>query len=754
MRQLLASGLPFALLCISLAPAQTAPDTKPEEAVKMNPFDVTSVQTDRYQASNTISGTAMNTLLKDVPMSINVITSEFLNDAVIGDMERALDFNSSVTQIARSEVNNQIGMFSLRGFRNRNILLDGVMGGDFIPRHLVDRIEVVKGPNTLYGQSDPGGLVNMVTKRPRGRDQANLTARLGSFNTFGGDVDVNLAKVAPGVGLRLIGSYESSDGWRWLDGKESSMAAATAEWKATQSTRIRLLASTTSKTGNPSNRSAMPFVIRPTDLNGDGDTLDRVGGVVEATARYNPDFVPWEFTSQTPQADLAQDASYLQFNLHQSVGGATDLQYTYMRSAQENDVTFRAYNTFNAAGNAAALYQATNDENIENAHTLNALFRARTGPIKHHIIVGARHTLSKRVPRYFQLRPGTPAERTALNALENGGRVFRHNLTKADVLAGTEIWKDSMPTGAEIRAAAFRFHGNLKSFEEIKTYFVSDSFTLLDDRLRVLAGLRSFEVSGWSYGLNGNQGSKRVSRDISHQVGVNYTLNRSLVLFGNQATSFDPNGFDNLSNDYFPAEESEAVEMGIKLDGLWGGRISGSIAWFRIDKVNVVRSDYNPFSFMNTTEITDDRSEGIDLELFINLTKGWQTTVSYTHLNARTVRTATEALGMRLEGAAPDRLTFFTTYSFDKGPLKGIRFGGGGIRAWGPIQQFGTSDSRLILEDGYTQFNVFARYALDMFARPTTLGVNVSNLTNEFYIRARGNSSTPREIMGSINVRF
>jgi iron complex outermembrane receptor protein len=142
-----------------------------DEIVQLDPFDVTSVETDGYLASNSISGTAMNSLLKDIPMTINVITSEFLDDAIVGDLERALDFNSSVTQTTRGQISNENALYSLRGFRNRNVLLDGVMGGDHIPRYLVDRIEVVKGPNTLYGQSDPGGLVNMISKRPRSKDR-------------------------------------------------------------------------------------------------------------------------------------------------------------------------------------------------------------------------------------------------------------------------------------------------------------------------------------------------------------------------------------------------------------------------------------------------------------------------------------------------------------------------------------------------------------------------------------------------------
>ncbi len=51
------------------------------------------------------------------------------------------------------------------------------------------------------------------------------------------------------------------------------------------------------------------------------------------------------------------------------------------------------------------------------------------------------------------------------------------------------------------------------------------------------------------------------------------------------------------------------------------------------------------------------------------------------------------------------------------------------------------------------KINLFARYTVDVFQRPTTFGLNVSNLMNAFFMRARANTSTPREIAGSINMR-
>ena len=747
----------LAVVLASLASSVYA-QNEGEDVITLDPFDVTSVETDRYLASNSISGTAMNTLLKEIPMTINVITSEFLDDAIVGDLERALDFNSSVTQTTRGQISNQNAIYSLRGFRNRNVLLDGVMGGDHMPRYLVDRIEVVKGPNTLYGQSDPGGLVNMISKRPRSQDRTVVTTRFGQDSTYGADIDMNIAQIAPNLGLRILGSFDDTKGWRWRDDKDSTFLAASAEWKVTDATKIRFIASTANKGGLPTNRATYSFMRIPTDLNGDGDTNDRVGGVVEATARYNNDFLPWEWTSETEQAsDFNQNHQYAQLNVIHEVNDFLNLQYSYTKSYRETHVTFREYNTFSPAKTVSANYTTSTSENETDAHTLNGFITAEAGGVKHNIIAGVRYTDDRRYGDGYRLRPTNGGELQTLNWLAaQTGKNFRHSVTKDEILAGAPLWLDDAPTRTELRTYGPRTNQNGDNYEEVTTLFISDSMLMMEDRLRILAGLRNIEITGFGFNASGvSNGPKRTSKDTSYQFGANYSVNDSLVIFGNTATAFNPNGFNSDTGEYFDPEESEAYEIGAKLDGLLGGKLSGSIAWFQIDKQNVVRSDFNPVTFMSDREITDDRSEGIDLELFLNATDGWQITLGYTHLDARTVVSQTEALGLRLEGAAPDKLTFYTTYSFanDSG-LKGLRLGGGAIKAWGPIQQFGTSGNRLVVEDGYTQINVFARYRTELFDRPTTFGINVSNLADEFFVRARANTGTPRQVMGSIRMEF
>ena len=738
----------------SNAPTPAAPPSSSNEVVVLDPFDVRSTEPRRYLAPNSISGTAMNALLKDVPMTINVITSDFLDDLSVGNFERALDYNSSIVQTTRGEVTNRNGIMSIRGFRNRNLLLDGVLASDFLPTYLIDRIEVVKGPNTLYGQSDPGGLVNVISKRPGGKTAASTTFKYDSFDTRQVDGDVNFAKIVKGVDVRLLGSYSDTNGWRWRDDRETAFGAAMIDWQIGSATKLRVLLGANSVEGQPSNRATYPFMQVPTDLNGDGDILDNVGGVDERDARFNNNFVPREWTSQTRNSFLEQGGQYAQFNALQKLGDNADLQYTFMQTYSTTKTMFREFNTFTTAGVNQGVFTTNDDVDRSDAHTLNALLRVTTGPINHAILAGGRYTKDKAYSEGFRLRPNNAPERAVLNAMIASGRDIRLQVTRADIENRVPIWNDDTPTFDELKRAGFVVSNQADRFEEITTFYVSDSAAMFDGRLRLLGGLRSIEIVNYAYNRDGTGGDKRTSRDTSYQVGVNYALTKSFVLFANHATSFNPNGIDPTTGEYYAPEESVATEAGVKVDGLWDGKISGSVAVFLIDKKNVVRTDFNPFTFINDRDITDDRSEGVDVELFIDATENWQTVLGYSYVDGRTVEGQTAAVGLRLEGAVPHKFTFWTSFGFAKGPLKGLRLGGGGVYAKGPIPQFGTSLNRYVREDGYTELSAFARYATKLFNQNATFGINVSNFSDVFYIRARANTNTPRLIVGSLRLDF
>jgi iron complex outermembrane receptor protein len=763
-------------LLLAAAHGQT-PGPKPSggEALIMNPFDVTESGNKGYMATNTISGTAMNTPLRDVPMAINVITAEFLADSLVGlDIARAFDFNSSITQTQRQPVSNNGGSFAIRGFRNRNTLVDGVSAGEFVAPIMIDRIEVVKGPNTLYGQSDPGGLINVISKRPLGRQRYSLTQKVGNRGYLVTELDANPAPLGK-LGVRLLGSSTETDGYRKADGRTIKTYGVASDYKLTRDTTVLFHLSTSRSSGIPAQRGAFAFELIPTDLNGDGVISTTVGanGVTESTARFNNTFLPRDYTAQTVYNHFDQTNNYLQTGVRHVFNSHVTIQYVFFRTDLDMAMNWREFNTFNpiindrfnprspgtsiAIANSADLNTAAQSNHDRNeAHTFNALVSFPTAGLNHRMIVGGRYEWSQNIDRTFNLRALNAVERPILESMIASGRNIRLFLTKADVLAGAKYWLDDVPRYDELRARGTR-NGTVDYGDTyVGNAYVTDSVSLLDNRLKILGGGRyvrirsqSTDVTGKKIGFANDQSKK------GYQIGAVFDVMKDVALFANLATAFNPNGADpNNTGLFYPAEESKAFEVGVKLLDLWRGKINGTLSYYDIKKRNVVNSDFNPVTFLTVTEITDQQATGFDAELFLNWTNHWQTVVNYSHNKGRVVKSVTLSLGLALEGATPDRTTVFTNYAFREGALKGLRLGGGVIVARGPIQQFGTSSSRLVLENGYTTYNAFARYEAKLMKRSVTFGLNVDNLTDTDYFRSRGGRSDPRQYVGSVRIDF
>lgn len=737
-------------LSLSAQPtARVAAASASEDTLVLSPFAVTAENQRGYMATTTLSGTAMNTPLKDVPMSINVITAELLSDKASGSLFDAVTFDSSITQTARSPVSNREDAWSIRGFRNRNVLIDGVTGGDFVPVQLVDRIEIVKGPNTLYGQSDPGGLINIITKRPQGRDEAEFTVRVGNHGLFEADVDANARSSNGDLGVRLLGGNTESNGYRLIDGSTTRFLGLVGEYQVTKDTTLLLHGSTSKTNGIPSQRSTYSFEIVPTDLNHDGVINNAVvNGVTENTARFNSTFLPRDFTSATMGNSFSQENAYGQIGIRHVFNPHVDVQYMFVRTTQEMDSNFREFNTFNAAGVSDANHSADHNFNSTDAHTLNALVKFSTGSISHNLLLGGRHTYDFARSNTYALRtlgPGT--ENAVLQGMIASGRKIRLYLTKADVLAGVPYWLDDVPTYEELRTLGTRTSTTDFSETGVSSLYATDSASLLNNRLKLLGGVRFINIRSQSTDINGAKiGLLNDQSKATYQIGGVFDLTTHVSVFANTATAFNPNGTIGNTGVFYDPESSRAYEAGLKFDEFLDGRIGGSVSAFDIKKRNVVTSDYDPVSFKSVTEINDDESKGYEAELFVNPTKNWHTLINFSHIDARVVVSHTLAKNLRLEGATPNRLTFWNSYDFTQGFLKGFRFGGGFIVARGPIQQFGTSNNQLVVENGYTVINLFARYVTHIAKRTVSLGVNVDNLNDVFFMQARAATNNPRQI--------
>jgi outer membrane receptor protein involved in Fe transport len=177
--------LAFSLLALAVtarAQAAAAPTPEPqkkEEILVLSEFSVHAVKDEGYGASETMTGSRVATQIKDLPFTVNVLTSEFFNDFGM------FELNENVVQIGGLTGLGIGGAFNLRGFTGTSQLRDGFLRLGRYGASNIDRLEVIKGPNAsgLYGRSSPGGMINFISKQPKKQESQKLELSYGSYNT-------------------------------------------------------------------------------------------------------------------------------------------------------------------------------------------------------------------------------------------------------------------------------------------------------------------------------------------------------------------------------------------------------------------------------------------------------------------------------------------------------------------------------------------------------------------------------------------
>ena len=726
-----------------------------DEAYTLDPFSVQA--TEGYTATNTISGTGLSTPLSDVPMGINVITSDFLEDSHIGEFTHAMDYNASITQTGRNDNGNSVAStFAIRGYRNSTMLTDGVLGGMVLPMQMIDRIEVVKGPNTLYGQAEPSGLVNVITKKPRAEEGGTIRGITGSNEWYQIKLDYTVRAMDDKLGLRIMTDNKETNGWRWLGNREYQFKGLSGSYELAETTDFDFLVAENHATGFPTQRATWSFERIPTDLNGDGDLDDTVGGVKESTARFNNTFLPPEYVSATADNTLDQQYYWMSMGIRHSFSENHNFQYKYNFNERDHLMSAREFNTFNPDGSNPVNNYSNEFISRDEVHTLADIIEFGTGDVKHQLLLGIRESesINNMGRGNYRLRARNATENAALRAIEaRTGKRFRDVLYKSDITGGTAIWEDDAPTLEEIFQYGQRSNQAGRSFQEITTIYATDNIYFNNGQSNVIVGVRNINLDQRNEALGGATTSTLSGSDTNFQFGGVHRINPNLSVFASWADSFRPqNRTDPNTGELVGPQTSEAIEVGLKFADMYDGKLTGSVTAFRIEQNNVFRSDHNPVTFVNDQAITDDLSEGLEFELFINPVPHWNIVAAYSYIDAMVVGDV--ATGLPLEGATPHRFTLFNSYTVQEGPLAGVRFGGGLVYADGPIAQFGNTANRLVVENGYTVYDLFARFPVTFGERDWTVGINIDNATNEFFVRSRAATNEARQALISLSTEI
>jgi len=217
---------------------------------ELSPFEVSTENDDRYYASNAISGSRLDVRIQDMPLTIEVLTSEFVKDTGATDLRESLRYSAGILLQSQNDafgggfdnaggVNNPEGAtgnrsqssFKIRGFVTNNTLRNGFRRQHATDTINIDRVEVVRGPSAiLYGVGNFGGVVNYLPKRPLMDFQTELTLGVGSHGWRRASLDVT-GPLPKGFGYRLTTAYEERDDWTELNNANQYFISPVLEWR-------------------------------------------------------------------------------------------------------------------------------------------------------------------------------------------------------------------------------------------------------------------------------------------------------------------------------------------------------------------------------------------------------------------------------------------------------------------------------------------------------------------------------------------
>jgi len=673
------------------------PDVEaPEEEVV-----VTGAADDGYNPSDSSTATGTDTPIRDIPLSIQVVPQQVLQDRNVTELGNALETVGGVAP-AGGRGSSAFGPgFLIRGFAvSDSIFRDGISYFSLAPLSTndIERVEVLKGPaSVLFGQGEPGGIINLVSKKPLSDPYYAVSFSAGNFDTYRGDLDfsgpLNESKT---VKYRLNLSYENYGSFRdFVDG-ERLIISPSLTWDIGPNTSINFFGQYTR------NRETLDEGIVAL---GDGVAdLPRDRFLGEDFGKFEQD-----------QFNLGYRFNH-RFNERWAIRHA--LQYTQYepeRYAPLFDSLDEATGELNRIEYFAG---GTYKRFFTNAEVVG---KFNTGSVQHQLLFGVEYRRDVENPS-FQFSNPYPS----IN-------IFNPVYTRIPYNIEPEFFRDD-------------------NVDTIGVY-IQDQVDLLPN-LKLLAGVRFDYVD--QFRTTQNVGEDREEFELNDskftpRVGIVYQPIEPISLYASYTTSFNPSfgASRNSDGSTFEPETGRQFEVGVKAD--LSDSVSLTLAAFDIRKQNVETPDPdNPIFSIQTGEVA---SRGFEFNLAGEIVPGWNVVAAYTYLDAFVSEDTTDIVGNQLANVPENQFSLWTTYEIQQGGLKGLGFG---LGLYYVDRRQGDLDNTFVLPS-YFRTDAAVYYRRNNWRAQ----LNMQNLFDIEYFTSASfgsrlgvNPGAPFSIVGTISVEF
>lgn len=604
----------------SIAPGIETASGTADEAIQIV---VTGEQDEGYNPSNSSTATGTDTPLRDTPFSIQVIPEAVLEDRNVVELGDVLETATSVVSVSGRGTSVFGPGFLIRGFPvNEGVFRDGIPTASLAPlsSNDVERIEILRGPaSVLFGQGEPGGIINLVSERPLSESVYALSFTAGNFDTYRGDLDMTgPLNDSRTLRYRLNLSYENYGSFRdFVDG-ESLIVSPILAWDIGENTSI--------------------------DFYGqyihDRETIDEgipvLGDEIADIPRdrfLNEDFGEFE-----------QEQFRLGYRLNHEFSDRFSVRHALQYLQYEPERYAPLFDSIDiATGELSRLEYFAGGVYRRFFTNAEAIAQFNTGSIEHQVVFGVEYSHDEEEPEFQSSNLFAPIN------------IFDPDYTDVPYDIEPEFFRDD-------------------TIDTISVY-LQDQIDILPN-LHLLAGIRYDSAD--QFRTTRSIGESRTEFEQtdsawSPRIGIVYQPIEPLSLYASYTTSFNPafGASRNPDDSTFDPETGQQFEVGLKAD--FSDQLSFTVAAFDIRRQNVATPDPdNPDFSVQTGEVA---SRGLEMVLTGELLPGWNITTSYTVLDAYVSEDNTPIVGNGLANVPDNQFNLWTTYEIQRGDLVGLGFG-------------------------------------------------------------------------------
>lgn len=680
----LAATYPIAALAAAPEATAVAPEASPAAddaaaAAEGEPVKkvVVAGQRQNYRSLSATRATKTDTPLQDLPQSVRVITGDLLKDVGVTDLAGALDLSSGISRA--SNFGGLWDSYAMRGFtgdpnfgsdymvngfsssRGYNGLRDGVN---------TQSVEILKGPAAaLYGRGEPGGTVNITTKKPRFQPEYTVEGTLSSFRTRRGAVDFT-GPISETLAYRLNAAWEKGDSFRDRLTHDRKFVSPSFVWLVGEATTVSYEVEAVEQRA--------PFDRGVVAVNG-------VLGLIPVS----------RFLGEPADGPVTIRSLGQQFFVQHPFNDDWSLQTgVAYRSSSLYGASTQANNLLADGRTLRRQHRLNDNKAIDRSGRLEILGKVATGPIRHNLLFGV--DAFKFDDRRIQFRRNPNAN--------NPYAIDIYNPVYGGVADPMTL---SIDTKSEQRA-----HG----------FYVQDQVDL-SEQWKMLLGLRRDSADQAVTNYRVNVTSKQSPDANSPRAGLVYQPDKHLSLYATAGRAFRPNDGVSIENQAFAPETSKSYEVGAKYDN---DRLSGTLAVYRITKQNVLTT--NPINTDFSLPAGEVASKGVELDVSGELARNLKLSASYAYTDARVTKGDTTIVtGSRFPNVPQNSASVVLTQMFKLGP--GMASLGGAVNYVGARLGDVAASSNFELP-AYTVFRLISSYAP---TKKTRVSLNVDNLFNRRY---------------------